>query len=190
MGGESAGWATPAPVSSGPHGTARTGAGAAPRELRLLVFATAGVLAAGGIVALAVFAATRTPSPTARPIVVGEAADRRAQIREGGPIYVADPTGGRGLWLDLEDGRLVALAVDLPGRPDCIVKWRATRSAYVACDGRRLRSTDLDRYASTIQRSDRPGRPKGAWVVDLTRRLPAPDAAAPRRAGTSVPTRR
>lgn len=156
----------------------------------MLALAAAAVLAAGALIALAVFAATRTPSPSPRPIVVGSAADRRAQIREGGPIYLADPTGGPGVWLDEEDGRLVALAVDLPGRPDCIVKWRATRNGYVDCDGRRLRSTDLDRYASTTVRRERPGRPKGAWLVDLTRRLPAPGAGAPTTAGTSAPTRR
>jgi len=160
------------------------------QDLRVLALAVLAVLAAGALIAFAVFAATRTPTPKPRPIVVGSAADRRAQIREGGPIYLADPTGGPGVWLDEEDGRLVALAVDLPGRPDCIVKWRATRDSYVDCDGRRLRSTDLDRYASTIARQDRPRRPEGAWLVDLTRRLPAPGAAAPTTAGTTAPTRR
>ncbi len=109
------------------------------RDLRVLAFAAGTVIAAGVLVALALFAATRTSSPGRRPIGVGLASDRRAQIAEGGPIYLADPTGGPGLWLDLEGGRLVALAVDRPAGSACTVKWRATRDAYVDCQGRRLR---------------------------------------------------
>jgi hypothetical protein len=92
-------------------------------------------------------------------------------------LYFANPTGGDGFWLDVEDGELVALVLDRPDTKDCVVKWKAQRDAYVDCNGDALSSNDLDRYKVTI--GPRDGSPKNSVYVDLRKISPAPESASP-----------
>ena len=151
---------------------------AAPDDRRILVFAGALVLAAGIAIAGLLFFATGgtqdTPS-NRRPVFLGLERELAAKIKDGGPLYFANPFGDNGFWLDVESGSLVALDIVRPGTRDCIVKWRDPRHAYVDCDDNDLTSRDLDRFHLTIGRpSASKDAPNDAVYVDLSRREPAP----------------
>ncbi len=151
---------------------------AAPDDRRILVFATGFVLLAGLAIAALLFLVTggadKDPSPSG-PIFLGLEPELAARTDEGGPSYIASPFGEHGFWLDLEAGELVALDIVRPGTRSCIVKWRATKDSYIACDGERLDTTDLARFEVTIG-STEPDTPADSVFVDLRRREPAPNA--------------
>ena len=152
---------------------------AAPDDRRILVFAGGFVVLAGLAIAALLFLATggtdEDPLATG-PISLGLEPELSARTEEGGPSYIANPFGEHGFWLDLEAGRLVALDIVRPGTRSCIVKWRATKGSYIACDGDRLESTDLARFAVTIGKAA-PDEPAETVFVDLRRREPAPSAS-------------
>jgi len=152
---------------------------AAPDDRRILVFAGALVAFAGLAIAALLFLVTggtqQDPKATG-PIALGLEPELTARTEEGGPSYIANPFGQHGFWLDLEAGRLVALDIVRPGTRSCIVKWRATKDSYIACNGDRLASTDLARFEVTIAKPA-PGEPAETVFVDLRRREPAPGGA-------------
>jgi len=144
-------------------------------DTRALVLAAVGAVAAGLLVALALWAATgRGGSPTEyQPFDAGVAAGIKADLKDGGPYYVADPFGGdRSILFALEDGELVALSITRPGTDDCTVRWRDSRGGFEDCDGNLLESNQLARYATAIGTE---GVQKGALLVDLRELLPAPE---------------
>jgi hypothetical protein len=149
---------------------------ASPADRRVLVFAGALVVVVGVAVALLLFFATggTQDSPSSKdPLFLGIDRELHEKITEGGPLYFASPFGDNGFWLDLEDGRLVALSLVKPGTTECIVKWRDPRKAYVDCDDNDLQAQDLDRFELTIG-SLQEGAPKDAVYVNLRHREPAP----------------
>jgi hypothetical protein len=146
-------------------------------DTRLLLTATLAVLVAGVVVAVVLlFATGRGGTPTRyRPFAAGLASAIKGDLREGGPYYYPDPFGGQhSILFALEDGKIVALATQLPGTTDCIVKWRAPVKRFVDCRGDRHVSTDLDRYESFI---DPGGENQGILFVDLRDKIPAPGTA-------------
>ena len=155
---------------------------AAPSDRRILVFAVALVLAAGLLVAAALFFATgggdAAPRQT-KPLYLGLSKELRASIKQGSPLYFANPFAGNGFWLDREDGHFVALDLVLPDTTDCTVKWMGRRDSYVDCHGDAVTSRDLDRYKIVLGKAGNQGQ--GVYV-DLRERITAPSIAT-----TTVP---
>jgi hypothetical protein len=147
-------------------------------DARLLVTATLSVLVAGVLVAVVLlFATGRGGSPTkVQPFAAGLASAIRSELRDGGPYYFPDPFGKKqSILFALENGKIVALATQLPGTTDCLVKWKASLDRFVDCHGVRHTSEELDRYQSYVEPE---GENKGILFVDLRHKLPAPQAAA------------
>lgn len=148
---------------------------AAPDDRRVLLFAGGIVLLAGLAVAALLFLATggtrATPSAS-KPLFLGLERELVSKIKEGGPLYFASPFGENGFWLDLEDGRLVALDIVRPGTRDCKVKWRDPRGAYVDCEDRDLQVADLDRFKVIVGKLQKDA-PVDAVYVDLRVSEPA-----------------
>jgi hypothetical protein len=143
-------------------------------DTKILVFATFLVVVAGVLVAVVLLLATgRASSPTKyEPFEAGAARDIERLLKEGGPYYVADPFGGsRSIMFALEDGEVVALSTTLPNTKDCTVFWRESRKAFVDCNDDRHQSTDLARYATSID--PRQGA-NDILLVDLRKREPPP----------------
>jgi len=151
---------------------------AAPDDRRVLLFAGGIVLLAGLAVAALLFLATggtqETPSGS-KPLFLGLKRELVSKIKQGGPLYFASPFGENGFWLDLENGKIVALDIVKPGTPDCQVKWRDPRNAYVDCNDHDLQATDLDRYHVTVGKLQK-NAPKDAVYVSLKIKEPAPIA--------------
>jgi hypothetical protein len=146
---------------------------ASAEDRRILAFTTIVVVAAGLMVAALLFFATGggKATPTSRPLYIGLEKQLRRNIVDQGPQYIANPFGGHGFWLDVEDGQIVAYSLVLPGSDDCRVKWKAQRDSYVDCEGRNVDQHDLDRYKviETARRgSDRDVR------IDLRELEPGP----------------
>lgn len=101
----------------------------------------------------------------------GEAKALETQIAEGGPVFFADVlAGSKGFWLDSENGSLVALSVNAPGKKDCSVRWRGSIGNYVDCDKVDYMSSQLERFESKVTQT---GKEKGLFIVDLRNPLPA-----------------
>ena len=144
-------------------------------DARLLLTATAAVVAAGVIVAVALlFATGRSNSPTKyKPFSAGPAKAIKQQLQDGGPFYVPDPFGGnKSILFALENGRVVALSNVLPGTKDCSIRWKGSVNRFQDCHGDRFTSEQLDRFTTTI---DAAGSAKGLLLVDLQQKLPAPN---------------
>lgn len=142
---------------------------------RKLILGTAAVLVAAGLffASVLVFATGgNDPADGERgPLYLGQRRDLVITLDEGSPLYFANPFGGRGFWLDRENGELVALDVGRPGDKSCSVRWKGRVDSYVDCDGNRVTIADLDRYdLIEVARGDQ----KGGVLVDLTARIPPP----------------
>ena len=118
------------------------------------------------------FATGRGGSPTrVRPFAAGLASAIRSDLRDGGPYYFPDPFGkDHSILFALESGKIVALATQLPGTTDCLLKWKASVDRFVDCHGARHTSEELDRYESYV---DPTGENKGILFVDLRHKLSA-----------------
>jgi hypothetical protein len=144
----------------------------------VLVFAGGLVVIVGIAVAGLLFLATGgtqdTPSQRT-PVFLGLQPELTKKIKDGGPLYFANPFGDDGFWLDREDGALVALDIVRPGSAHCVVKWRDPRGAYVDCDDHDLTSRDLDRFEVIVGKlSSAADAPENGVYVDLRHREPAP----------------
>lgn len=145
-------------------------------DTRALIVAIGSLLVAGVVVALFLFWATRTGPPSEGPagereIPLGPAETRHGELAEEGPVYFADPFGGPGFWLALENDEIVALHVMVPGRSSCPVNWRAVQ--FEDCDGEAVESFDLDRYQVELPTD---GDQEGNIVVDVATIQPAPNS--------------
>jgi hypothetical protein len=135
-------------------------------DARLLLAATAAVIAFGVVVAFVIIVATGgggKVDPT-KPVSLGLASELRKDVEDGGPLFFADPTGGEGVWVDLEGNDLVVYSAVLPGPGKCVVKWRDPRKSYVDCHDRDVKASQLDRYRVTIPKS---GNQKGLLLARL-----------------------
>jgi hypothetical protein len=142
-------------------------------DTRLLLGATAAVIVAGLLVAVAILLVTgraKTPKPT-KPITFGIAASLRAKVEDGGPFAYAGTSGDDGFWVALEDGKLVALVVRQP-QLGCNVKWRGSVDSFT-CHDRKVKPGQLQRYRVIVPTA---GDRKGQFLVDLRKVEPAPSA--------------
>lgn len=143
-------------------------------DARLLLTATAAVVAAGVIVAVVLlFVTGRSGSPTKyRPFSAGPAKAIEQQLKDGGPFYVPDPFGGnRSILFALENGEVVALSNILPGTKDCSIRWKGSVHRFQDCHGDRFTSEQLDRFTTTMREA---GSAKGLLLVNLKQKLRAP----------------
>ena len=146
----------------------------APSDRRLLLTTGALVVLAGVVFAAALFFATGggQATPKRGPVYIGLERDLRNRIvKDHQPLYFAHPFGGTGIWLALEDNRLVALVARRPGTGSCTVAWKPFRHAYIDCRGRRLASRQLDRYELQLPQL---GAEAGGVIVDFRHVEPAP----------------
>lgn len=174
----------PGPAGVAPGGSYRSARGDDTRGVPIsrrdlpLVAASAGVLilSALALAAAFLFFLPGQENPDAgAPVSVGFASSIEEEVAEGGPIFQADITGGeRGFWIALEDGELVALALEVPGREGCNVDWRGRDDTFVDCDTQPIETTELARYEVSVRRE---GADEGALLVDLDTVLPPPDGA-------------
>jgi hypothetical protein len=143
-------------------------------DAKILLGATAAVVAAGLLVAaVLLFATGRGGSPTKyAPFDAGVASAIHKDLKDGGPFFVPDPFGGnRNILLAIEHGQVVALSDVKPGTKGCSVRWRGSINSFVDCHDDKVKSTDLARYQTEIGTI---GADKGELLVDLRHRAPAP----------------
>lgn len=63
------------------------------------------------------------------------------------PVFYADPTrGSRGFYLDLVDGKIVALHVIVPGPGNCAVQWDRNQKRYLDCHQAPVDPVTLERF--------------------------------------------
>ncbi|MGZ8602819.1 MAG: hypothetical protein ACXWXN_09920 [Actinomycetota bacterium] len=113
----------------------------------LLMITAALAIGAGLVIAALLLVSTgRSGDAPKGPFLLGSTAGLREEV-EKSPVYIADPTGGDGLWLELRGKELVALSAVPPGNPDdCTVRWRDSVGAYEDCDGERYDGDQLAMY--------------------------------------------
>jgi hypothetical protein len=145
-------------------------------DMRLLLFAGAAVIFAGLAVAAALLFSTSrgddTPT-TPEPVRLGFESSAKDRLEED-PDFIPDQFGGdRSFWLTLEGDEVAAIAVN-PTDMDCTVDWRGRIDRFVCGDGR-FRSQELERFEVRVPDA---GDDKGVLIVDVRRRLPAPELPA------------
>ena len=159
----------------GDHASPRASKG----DVRFFVVTVVAILVAGlSIAAILWVLSGRGGQPTGRTgeytaFSAGNAETLTRQIREGGPVFFADPLAGeKGFWIDREQGELVALSVNAPAKDECALRWRASVNRYEDCDGTRYTSEQLARFTTNIPER---GKQRGLFLVDLRRITPAPE---------------
>jgi hypothetical protein len=147
-------------------------------DRRVLIFAGVIVLLAGlavmGLLFLATGGTKDTPSAD-KPLFLGLRHELSKEIKDASPLYFASPFGDNGFWLDVENGKIVALNIVRPGTSNCQVKWKESHDAYVDCNGADLQAADLDRYQVTVGPLQKDA-PADAVYVNLKIKEPAPVA--------------
>lgn len=135
-------------------------------SVRFYLFAAIAAIAAGLVIAgLLWWTSGRGGGVPSGPFSLGLVEGLQENVEEEGPVYIADPTGGEGLWLDLDGTELVALVAVPPENPrDCPVRWRDTIGSYTDCADVRYDAEDLDRYLVV--------RREGLLIVDTGRTIP------------------
>lgn len=138
------------------------------------VIAVACGLALGGLI---LWATGRGAKPQEyRPFNAGYEAVLQEKLTTGGPFFVPDPFGGdQGIWFALEDGAIVAVAVNQPDDPGCAVRWRGSRNEFVDCKNRPRNLGALARY--DVQTREENGEPQ--VFVNLQALFPPPSSVPP-----------
>jgi hypothetical protein len=136
----------------------------------LLIITAALAIGVGLIIAALLLVSTGQSGNAPRgPFALGSADGLRGDVQQS-PVYIADPTGGDGLWLALHDKDFVAVAAVPPGRSgNCTVRWRDSVKAYQDCHGKRYHADQLSTYPLELR--------NGTLYVD-TRRVVGPKAGS------------
>ncbi len=132
----------------------------------LLIITAALAIGVGLIIAALLLVSTgQSGNAPKGPFALGSAAGLRSDVKQS-PVYIADPTGGDGLWLELAGKKIVALSAVPPGNPQsCAVRWRDSVKAYQDCKGKRFQGEQLAMYPLELR--------NGSLFVD-TRHAVAP----------------
>ena len=131
----------------------------------LLVITAALAIGVGLVIAgLLLIATGRSGDAPKGPFPLGSAAGLRDEVKKS-PVYIADPTGGEGLWLELDGKQFVAIAAVPPGRSgDCTVRWRDSVAAYEDCKGKRYHAGELATFPLDLR--------NGSLYVDTRKTQP------------------
>jgi hypothetical protein len=127
-------------------------AGRIPARTRVLV-ATAAVVSglALGVLVVGLAGGARQPA-LYQPFFAGLQNRLTTLITADGPVFYPDPNrGNRGFYLDVEDGKIVALHVIVPGTDSCAVQWDRAQKRYLDCHGAAVDPSVLERYLVTTQ---------------------------------------
>ncbi|HEY7136847.1 MAG TPA: hypothetical protein VIB48_17465 [Acidimicrobiia bacterium] len=156
-------------------------------DVKPLIIAAIVALVLGIAVAGLIVVATNGKQPTkVAPFAAGLETSIRADVRQGGPVFFADPFGGyRSVWFVLERNQLVPLAGHTWQDNHCAVRWRGSINRFVDCHGNRLTSDELPRYPSTVPTT---GSTKGAVLVDVRSVLPPPALTATQATAAPAPS--
>jgi hypothetical protein len=140
------------------------------RQITVLVATTAVTVAFMVVVVVSSMNNRSDEAPVAVPFVAGRLDSRTEQIQDDGPVGFSDPRGGtRSFYLDLEDGRMVALHVLPPGgNSKCIVQWNRDDKHYEDCKGEVIDPRTLRRFPIRIVEQ----RKTKLILVDLRSLLP------------------
>jgi hypothetical protein len=132
----------------------------------LLVITAALAIGAGLVIAALLLVATGQSGDVPKgPFLLGSTAGLREEV-EKSPVFIADPTGGDGLWLELRGREIVAVSAVPPGNTsNCTARWRDSVDAYEDCNGKRYDGDQLATYPLEQR--------EGSLYVD-TRRAEAP----------------
>ena len=135
-------------------------------DRRALVFAVASLVVAGVVVAVTILVLTSSGESVDEnaPFSIGETDAVESDLEQGGPYYIADPFGDDGFWVALENGEVVALVLDAPGRQGCAIRWVGRRDRFEDCDDEPLETTQLERYQLTVPAT---GNREGQILIDL-----------------------
>ena len=140
-------------------------------DIRLLLGSAIALIIGGILVAAAILAVTSRGKINIKvALPFGSATDIQKRVHDGGPVYIAGPSGDNGFWVAIEQRRLVALPVHQPKPAACTLRWRGSKNTFT-CDDRRVTSEQLVRYRSFTRRA---GAPNDSFMVRLNRVLPAP----------------
>ncbi|MFZ4514690.1 MAG: hypothetical protein ACOYN3_00010 [Acidimicrobiia bacterium] len=144
-----------------------------------IITAVVAVAAGIGVAGLLLWATGRDGTPkTYAPFNAGYEATVRKNLEKGGPVYFADPFGGdQGFWFALENGSIVAIAVQQPDEPNCAVRWRGSRNTFTGCNDEPRTIESLARYDVNVR--DESGQP--SVFVDLRTLLPPTSSVVPSR---------
>jgi hypothetical protein len=143
-------------------------------DRKLMLITGIVVIAAALFFASVLVFATGSSEPTANrnaPLYIGPKRDLVTTLNEGSPLYFANPFGGRGFWLDRENGELIALDVGSWGDVGCSIKWRGRINTYTDCHGNHLTIDQIARHPVTEIEA---GTRKGSVLVDLDTLNPPP----------------
>lgn len=107
------------------------------------------------------------------PFPAGPAERVERSVERGGPIFYSDPKSGTdAFYLDVVDGRIVALSVVPPGGdPACPVAWDRRQQRYEDCEAAPVDVAALDRYRVVLRGT---GDDRSVFV-DIRTVEPAPD---------------
>lgn len=151
------------------------------RADRKIILVTSGLLVVAALffASVLVFATgggRDQPADNQGPLYIGPKRDLFEKLNEGtgSPLYFANPFGGRGFWLDQENGNLVALDVGLPSDPSCSIKWKGRIDTYTDCHGRPVTMDNMARHPVSVSTT---GKTRGGVYVSLDETQPAPDPA-------------
>jgi hypothetical protein len=140
------------------EGTKRT-------DARLITFVAVAILAIGLSVmgGLWLLLRTTTGSEDCAHLTVGIAAEIQKQVHDQGP-YLDQAASCGDFWAAVQNGQLVAVRTDIPGR-NCLVAWSSRRSSWM-CGNDPIPATDLQLWPSTILHG---GTTNDAWQIDFSR---------------------
>jgi len=148
------------------------------RSDRKLILVTGAVVIFAGLLWAAVLflnpSGGDTPNKGAsNQLYIGPKRDLVVRLDEGSPLYFANPFGGRGFWLDRENGGLIVLDVGSWRDVGCSIAWRGRINTFVDCHGNHLTKDQMARHPVTVVET---GSRKGSVLVDLET-LTAPPGA-------------
>ena len=141
------------------EGTKRT-------DARLVAFVAVTIFAIGLAVMGGLWLLLRTTTGSdACPgqLVVGIAPEIQKQVHDQGP-YLDQAASCGDFWAAVQNGQLVAVRTDIPGR-SCLVAWSSRHNSWM-CGNDPIPATELRFWPSTVLHG---GTTDNAWQIDFTR---------------------
>jgi hypothetical protein len=143
---------------------------------RAIGFLVGTVVIAFGLILMFGFLASSKVTVPKGPIKAGYEPQVRSDLQSGGPYVIADPNNTRNhsFYFDVENNKVIAVPLAVPGRPNCNITWKHIKKGYgfVDCDGKVVNVDDLGRYPVSISKN---ASDAGALFVDVHNAQPSPN---------------